>query len=217
MGNSVTRPAHFVPRRLLTEPNLIYVPGPDFHRTIDEGTSLRRFIGFATAFLWLASGSVPAAAQMLPIQREDPRAADRAYQAEVLREAQATITDWHQAWARRDARALMRLYTSDALLIVPDASVAPLHGAEAIQAHLEENWAATGNIRFGLAAAEASGRLLYLSGRFFVDGVQAAQRSGASTATTQPQSGTFVAVMQRQGRGWRIRAQIFRPDGAVGE
>lgn len=177
---------------------------------------MRPFLMSAIVCTLLFARESPAAGQVLPFPREDMSTAAREYQAEVLREAQTVITEWHEAWARRDTRALLRLYTSDALLIVPDASVAPLQGGAAIQAHLDENWATTGTIRFGLASAEASGRLLYLSGRFFVEGVQRVA-SGRTVAPPQPRSGTFVAVLQRQGRSWRIRAQVFRPDGEATE
>ncbi len=162
-----------------------------------------RFIPIVAVVLLTLFWSDAAPAQPLPIPRQPDMSADlQRYHAEVLREYNAVIGDWRQAWARGDARATARFYTEDASFIPPNG--AQIQGRDAIERYFRENLSPGGEIRLGVVDFAASGSLAYAQGRYWLQPDAADQ----STAVF----GTYMAVMRREGRTWRIRAQMFVGD-----
>ncbi len=154
-------------------------------------------------FLFLLSGT--AAAQPLPIPRQQDMAVEmQRYTAEALRDYNAMIGDWREAWVSGDPGATARFYTEDATLL--PATGGQIQGRGAIERYFSENLAPGGEIRLGVADFAASGSLAYASGRYWL------QANGADQSSAV--FGTYMAVLRREGRGWRIRAQMFVGDEA---
>lgn len=145
-------------------------------------------------------------AQVLPI----PPAPDRQremqqYNIEVLKHYNSVMSSWRNAWKEQDARALARLYTDDAVLLPADRE--PVQGRGAIEAHFRESLDGTRDIQTGVADFSSSATLAVASGRYW-------QEVESEDGGVRRVSGTYMAVLRRDGRSWRIRSQLFRPDPA---
>jgi ketosteroid isomerase-like protein len=156
-----------------------------------------------SALLALVSlmAAAPGAAQVLPGARSDGDGGRRQYRSESLREAQATLMELTQAWARDDARAAAALYTESAQLLLPGDS-APATGRGAVEQALARHLPGMGPLSFSLGDAEVGGDLLYMSGRYYFP-------------ETEKGAGTYLVVLQSRGRGWRIRTLFFAEDPAI--
>ncbi len=163
-----------------------------------------RLAGLITVMILVLPASLRA--QVLPVptapnlQQEMQR-----YSAEVLKHYNSLLTNWRNAWRAQDAHALARLYTEDAILLPPDSE--PLQGRQAIQAHFQEILDATRDIQIGVADFSSSSTLAAASGRYW-------QEVAGAAGEVSRISGTYMTVLRRDGRSWRIRSQLFRPDPA---
>mgnify|MGYP002780353986 CR=1 FL=1 len=162
--------------------------------------------GFVTC-----AGAGGAGAQLLPGDHYDVDAARRADRAAIMTEVQRLLASWQQAWVRGDPRAVARLYTKDALLLLPQQPMAA-QGTAAIERALAESLGKGSGVQFGLADAETGDPLLYVAGRFEYALPMVAEPGGGVLEEPEVVGGTYLAVLERQGRNWRIRAHIFRAD-----
>jgi uncharacterized protein (TIGR02246 family) len=144
-----------------------------------------------------------AEAQVIPIHGGNARQEQMLYAAETLQEYQNIIRDWTAAWGRGSARDVARLYLEDATL-VPEGGVI-LRGRREIVPALDPLLASRRNVRINLVEYEVRGTLFYALGSYthseVVDG------NGNNRNVT----GMVVTILQRDGRSWRIRSQIFSP------
>lgn len=163
-----------------------------------------RVMAAAAAALFVACAA-PAAAQVRPGVHVDFGKEHQEWRSAVLHDASQTLTEWSASWTRRDPRMIARFYTLDATLVLPDQDV--IQGRDAIQKALGELLTSTGEFRVSLTDADAGEPLAYVMGRFL------SMPKGAD-ATANPQTGTYIAVLKHDGRIWRIRSQLFRPDPA---
>ncbi|MDQ3389670.1 MAG: nuclear transport factor 2 family protein [Gemmatimonadota bacterium] len=151
----------------------------------------------------LALRSGPLHAQSLPTPpTPDWQAAGRAYNEEALRGISVMLRDWRTSWARDDSRAVSRYYTPDALFLFGEGR--PIQGRDAIERELAATLGGTGDVHVGIDDFSASGNIAYAHGRFWY--------TPESGGEIESSGGTYVLVFRREGRSWRIRAQIFNPD-----
>ena len=105
------------------------------------------------------------------------------------------------AWNRADAHAIAAQYETNGDFVSPDGMHA--EGRREIEAFY------TGAFARGYSGSHATATVLHvrnLSGTIaLVDGTWSIAPTPASKVQ-QPEAGLFVAVLQRQGRGWRIAA-----------
>ncbi|HEX8273233.1 MAG TPA: DUF4440 domain-containing protein [Longimicrobiaceae bacterium] len=145
-------------------------------------------------------GAGGARAQMLPGARPtDNRLEMREFNAEALRGVSSMLAEWRGAWARDDAREAARFYTDDALLLIGDGK--PLRGRQEIQTGFGGILSTTGVIQVAVEDFLASGNVAYAYGNFWYPDEQ--------DQDAPPVTGTYVMLLRRDGRNWKIRSQMF--------
>jgi len=132
-------------------------------------------------------------------------AARAEFYADVLEHTNEVLSRWRAAWAADDLDALLELYTEDASFIFTND--APVQGREAIREKLVTLLERTGEVQAAFTDFDASGRMGLISGLLTFQ-MREARRS-------RTVGGIHMTVLIRQGRDWRIRAQLFRLDDEV--
>lgn len=157
----------------------------------------RSFPLFALLALLGAGG---ARAQMLPgVRAADNRQEMREFNAEALRGVSSMLAEWRGAWARNDVREAARFYTDDALLLIGDGK--PLRGRQEIETGFGGILSTTGVIQVAVEDFLASGNVAYAYGNFWYPNEQ--------DQDAPPVTGTYVMLLRRDGRNWKIRSQMF--------
>jgi ketosteroid isomerase-like protein len=151
----------------------------------------------AGAALCLALAPAGAHAQSALSASENAR-----YRAEATRDAMTMLGEWQSAWTRDDLRTLSRLYDADALLRLPGEPAA-VQGREKVEEALRARLPAFGGMEVETVDVEVGDRLLYLLQRYTI------APAGAAGPSALALSGNFTTVLERDARGWRIRAQTF--------
>jgi ketosteroid isomerase-like protein len=126
------------------------------------------------------------------------------FTAEVLKAYDRTMKEWRDAWHKGDIKAVADFYLDDALLFVGDT--VPLQGKDNVLKQLQRMVPNTVEMRTGLSDFVASDRLAYALGPFYWE-----TRESAGATATRVVTGTVVTIMVRDGRRWKIRSQILRP------
>lgn len=153
--------------------------------------------------LFIPLGATSAAAQVNPIQGSNQRQDILQYSAESMQDYQDVVKEWTAAWGREDARRAARLYVDDATF-VPEGGVL-VQGRREIEESLRELLPRRQNMQLQISDFEVRGTLLYGLGTYTYR--EPAEFNGGMRTVT----GTYMTVMQRNGRTWRIRSQIFSP------
>jgi ketosteroid isomerase-like protein len=128
------------------------------------------------------------------------------FTADVLRAYDRLITEWRAAWHKGDVKAVADFYQDDALFFVGDT--VPLLGKANVEKQLQRMVPLTIELRTGLSDFVASDRLAYALGPFYWELKE-------SAGTTRVVTGTVVTILVRDGRRWKIRSQILRPQAAA--
>jgi len=123
------------------------------------------------------------------------------YYAEVVQQINKVMGQWRKAWREDDLDRLLRLYDSDAIILMTDE--APARAEKGVHAFLDRMLPETGEIQASMVDFEASGRLAYIWGSFYYD-VTGGEQAGKRI------TGDHVTLFIRQGRRWKIRSQVFR-------
>ena len=145
-------------------------------------------------------GAGGARAQMLPgVPPADNRQEMREFNAAALRGVSSMLAEWRGAWARNDARQAARFYTEDALLLVGEGK--PLRGRQEIETGFAGILATSGVIQVAVEDFVASGNVAYAFGNFWYPTEQ--------EEDAPPVTGTYVMLLRRDGRTWKIRSQMF--------
>jgi uncharacterized protein (TIGR02246 family) len=147
--------------------------------------------------------AAPLQAQVNPIQGGNQRQDVLQYSMESMQEYQNVVRDWTSAWSRADVGRTARFYLDDATF-VPEGGVV-VQGRREIERSLRELLPRRRDMRLQISDFEVRGTLLYGLGTFTY------QESTDANGGTRTVSGTYMTVMQRNGRTWRIRSQIFSP------
>lgn len=156
------------------------------------------------AALLLAARPDAALAQLIPGGAPtDPRATRRAYLTEVFAPVNATLQEWRSAWENDDVRAVLSLMTEDALVAATEGGVA--QGRDAIRTEVEKILPVHSGFRTSTLDFTASGEIAYYAGKF----TYLVSRPGEAEML---RTGTFVMVMQHEGRTWRIRSYVEKAD-----
>jgi uncharacterized protein (TIGR02246 family) len=166
----------------------------------------RGALAIAALLVPLAAAPARAQAGIIPSQNNDLSPDVMRFRAAAMQDATLTLNNWRTAWEQDNVDQLMRLYQRDALLVLPGATT-PSQGAQAIEQALQQNLPKMGNIVWRVVDAAVDDHLLYIYQRYVVEPVP-----GDTASEPAVQSGTATLVMQREGRNWRIRAQIFSPE-----
>lgn len=128
------------------------------------------------------------------------------FTADVLKAYDRMMTEWRMAWQKGDLAAVTEFYLDDALLFVGDT--VPLQGKSKFAAQLQRMVPLTVELRTGLSDFVASDRLAYALGPFYWE---VRESAGARSRVV---TGTHVTILVREGRRWKIRSQILRPQAA---
>jgi uncharacterized protein (TIGR02246 family) len=154
--------------------------------------------------LFLTLPTRPAHAQIVPgAPTTDWNRERQEFTADVLRAYDRMITEWRAAWQKGDPKAVAEFYLDDALFFVGDT--VPLQGKASVMQQLQRMVPGTVELRTGLSDFVASDRLAYALGPFYWE-----VKDSAGT-TTRVVTGTVVTIVVRDGRRWKIRSQILRP------
>jgi hypothetical protein len=124
-----------------------------------------------------------------------------AYLEEVATGTLATIDLLKRAFQADNVEQYVKLFTPGGLYSPPSGE--SLYGAEAIKVALARRMPRFGGMTLTRTDWTASGNLAYLFGRYFY---------GPVTEGGAVEQGTYVMVLLMEGRDWKIRSYIERPD-----
>lgn len=149
---------------------------------------------------------VPAATagQVLPGTRSRDRGTIRAeFIDAVLKGVRITSSAWLVGWEARDAGAVSALYLEEALLVTREGDA--LQGREPIEAYFRDLLGRTGRIETFLSDVDASNNMAVTMERYVLE---------SGSADVSAERGLLFTVYLNDGSSWRIRTQVFRPQGA---
>lgn len=154
----------------------------------------------ATAVLLPASLS----AQLPGGSLRDVAGSRRAYLSDVLRNVEVTVTAWKAAREADDVAAAQALYTADASFFPYRGD--RFSGRDRVRDGLAAQFAREDDFRATMTDFTAGGTLAYYSGEYTY---QLRRPEGGEPIVA---AGTYILVLEREARGWRIRSHIERAD-----
>ena len=163
-----------------------------------------RSVLLACVFLLLGAGRL--AAQIPGGDIQSPTGWRGQYLTEVYRNVDITLRQWMAAWDNDDATGVAELFTGEGTYLSAD-------GEEARgRARIRESFACRlregDGIELKMADFAAGGDLAYQAGRF-------TYRAGSPADSAATRTGRYVAVLQQEGKRWRIRSlQEYADPGA---
>jgi CubicO group peptidase (beta-lactamase class C family)/ketosteroid isomerase-like protein len=120
----------------------------------------------------------------------------------MLGVVRAQIGEWMDLWQAASPELLARHYTSTATLVPPGGR--PVQGPEELAGFAAVSMATISDAGLTITDFDASEGIAYMYGAYSFT----PRRAGELLAT-----GHHVTLLQREGRAWRMRAQLYRPDG----
>lgn len=128
------------------------------------------------------------------------------YLAEVYRNVDITLRQWMAAWDNDDAPGAAELFTAEGTYLAADGEEA--RGRARIRESFACRVPGADGIELKMADFAAGGDLAYQAGRFTF-------RVGSPADSAATRTGRYVAVLQQEGKRWRIRSlQEFADPGA---
>ena len=147
-----------------------------------------------------------AGAQVLPGGQGRSAGSVRAeYLARVLEGVNETRAQLTEAWNAHDAAALTALFAENASLVPPEGD--SWTGRDAIREYLELALLGAGRLETFLLDLDGSHNMAMVVSNF---------RLEPGVGHPAPVSGVVMSVFVREGRGWLVRSQVFRPSAQVG-
>lgn len=141
-------------------------------------------------------------AQLIPGAKPiDRNAMHEEFLDAVIRGVRVTATKWIAAWRDDDVLTAASLYEDRAFIMTPEGRT--VSGKDSVFAYLHATLPNRGQLQTSLVEIDASGRMAMTLERY----VLAAAASGGPTT-----EGLLLTIYKSDGRTWRIRSQVFRPD-----
>ncbi len=122
---------------------------------------------------------------------------------ESLREVTAFLVKWREVLATDDAKKLSTYFTVDGFFAPSRGET--VQGRRNIQTQLEMLLPVTEGFHTTLVDFSVSGAMAYQYGRY-------TQAITDQNGIKQPDRGTYVLVLYREGRDWKIRSYVERSD-----
>jgi len=146
--------------------------------------------------------SGPLGAQLIPGALPPTRDARRAqYLDTVLQGIRATDKKWLTAWQEDDVAGCAGQYVEDAFIITPEGDRGS--GRDSITGYLTEALPRSGSLVTSLVDVDGSDRMVMTLENFVLF---------PFSAENPTLRGVVVTVYKSDGRVWRIRSQVFRPE-----
>jgi CubicO group peptidase (beta-lactamase class C family)/ketosteroid isomerase-like protein len=162
--------------------------------------SLRPLLASALAALLLAT---PGAGQMPGGRGVDTDLQRAQFTSVMLGVVRAQISEWMDVWQSGSVDQLARRYSPTATIVPPGGR--PVQGPDEIAEFSAASMALASDAALSITDFDASEGIAYMYGPYTF----APRHAGEQHAT-----GHHVTLLQRDGRTWRIRAQLYRHDGA---
>ncbi|MFQ5538525.1 MAG: nuclear transport factor 2 family protein [Gemmatimonadota bacterium] len=121
------------------------------------------------------------------------------YRASVIQGVDSLVRRMEQRWRGRDRKAVAREYYEGASVVTPGGVL--LSGRRAVADWLEQVGRAHGGFDLWRSGVAASGEMAAFFGRM----------ESTSSGSGPGLRGQHLTVARREGREWRVRAQIFIP------
>jgi len=156
---------------------------------------------------WLVAGALavvtasPAAAQVHRSRAATVASIREAYLEDVANGTNETLDRLKRAFQADRAEDWLRQFTPGGLY--SPAGTESYYGAEAMRAALARRMQRFGGMTLTRTDWTASGNLAYLFGRYFY---------GPTHEGGQVEQGTYVMILLMEGRDWKIRSYVERPD-----
>ena len=156
--------------------------------------AIRLALLFALALLL---GPLPLAAQIPGGEIQSPSGWRGQYLREVYRNVDATLRQWMAAWENDDAPGVAELFVADGSYLPAEGEEVRGRGRirDALACRLPE----ANGIEMKMVDFAAGGDLAYQSGRF-------TYRVDSAADSAAVRTGRYVAVLQQEGKHWRIRS-----------
>lgn len=149
--------------------------------------------------------AAPGSAQVHRSRAPTVAAIREAYLEDVAKGTNETIDRLKVAFQADRVEDWLRQFTPGGLYA--PGSGESLYGAEAMRTALTRRMQRFGGMTLTRTDWTASGSMAYLFGRYFY---------GPTHEGGQVEQGTYVMVMLMEGRDWRIRSYVERPDRGMG-
>lgn len=148
----------------------------------------------------LLLGGVPLRAQLPGGEIQSPNRWRSEYLAEVFRNVSAVIAQWRVAWENGDAAAAADLFTGQGTFVAADGHES--RGRGGIRESFARRLRDGSGIELKMTDFYAGGELAFQTGRY----------SYPAGGPPRGRSGRYVAILQQEGRRWRIRSLHQYPD-----
>lgn len=122
---------------------------------------------------------------------------------ESLREVTTFLVRWRDALASDDAKKVTEYFTEDGFLSLSRGEA--VQGRRDVRSQFEALLPALEGFNSTLIDFTASGGMAYQYGRY-------TQVIKDERGITTPERGTYVLILYRDGRDWKIRSYVERPD-----
>lgn len=160
---------------------------------------------FSAAFICVcvALGLAPLQAQAPNAHLDGVNRVKAKFLEESLREVTGFLTRWRDALASDDAKKVTEYFTEDGFLSLSRGE--SVQGRRDVRAQFEALLPVLEGFNSTLIDFTASGGMAYQFGRY-------TQVIRDERGITTPERGTYVLILYRDGRDWKIRSYVERPD-----
>ncbi len=157
----------------------------------------------AVAGLYLILGLAPLQAQVPNAHLDGVNRIRSKFLEESLREVTTFLVRWRDALASDDAKKVTEYFTEDGFLSLSRGEA--VQGRRDVRSQFEALLPALEGFNSTLIDFTASGGMAYQYGRY-------TQAIKDERGITTPERGTYVLILYRDGRDWKIRSYVERPD-----
>lgn len=162
---------------------------------------------FRTAYIGvcMVMGTAPLQAQAPNSHLDGVNRVKARFLEESLREVTKFLVRWRDALASDDAKKVTEYFTDDGFLSLSRGE--SVQGRRDVRSQFESLLPVLEGFNSTLIDFTASGGMAYQYGRY-------TQLIKDERGITTPERGTYVLILYRDGRDWKIRSYVERPDAA---